>query len=376
MKKKLLAFLVSAAVAGSLSACGGEQTKTAENAAAGTPVNTEAGTLADTASATKGPASDGTGNTLKEASAKTKDGPYDIAVIIKATSSDYWQYLLVGAENYAKEHPDLVKVTTYGPPSESDIDEQVAILEDVISRGPDAIIIASTSSDATVPQIEDAVAKGIPVITIDNKINTDQYTSFIATNQKEAAGEGAGFMIDYLKKQYGDLTGKTIGVVSSIAGVQVMEERDNGFIDKVKEIAPEVNVLEPQYCDNDMTKAMTIVENMITANPELIGLYGGNNITGSGISRVISQRSLDDQICVVAFDSDAEEVEGLGSGSVKGLVVQDPYGMGYDGVDFAVKALRGQKVEKDVGSPVTIVTKDNMNSDAIKGLLDPYTKKK
>lgn len=363
MKKKLLALLVSAAVIGSLTACGGGQTETAKETTAAETAETTAAAEAATEAA-------------KEAAPEAKEGPYDIAVIIKATSSDYWQYLLVGAENYAKENPDLVKVTTYGPPSEADIDEQVAILEDVISKSPDAIVIASTSSDATIPQIEDAISKGIPVITIDNKVNTDQYTSFIATNQKEAAGQGAEFMINYLKEQYGDLTGKTIGVVSSIAGVQVMEERDNGFIDKVKEIAPEVNVLEPQYCDNDMTKAMTIVENMITANSELIGLYGGNNITGSGISRVISQRGLEDQVCVVAFDSDAEEVEGLSSGSVKGLVVQDPYGMGYDGVDFAVKALQGETVEKEVSSPVTIVTKDNMDSEDVKGLLDPYTKKK
>lgn len=364
MKKKLLALLVSAAVVGSLVACGGGQTETVKDT-----------TASEAAQTTAAEATEAAVTAAKESAPETKEGPYDIAVIIKATSSDYWQYLLVGAENYAKEHSDLVKVTTYGPPSEADIDEQVAILEDVISKNPDAIVIASTSSDATVPQIEDAISKGIPVITIDNKVNTDQYTSFIATNQKEAAGQGAEFMIDYLKEQYGDLTGKTIGVVSSIAGVQVMEERDNGFIDKVKEIAPEVNVLEPQYCDNDMTKAMTIVENMITANSELIGLYGGNNITGSGISRVISQRGMEDQVCVVAFDSDAEEVEGLSSGSVKGLVVQDPYGMGYDGVDFAVKALQGETVEKEVSSPVSIVTKDNMNSEDIKGLLDPYTKK-
>ena len=72
--------------------------------------------------------------------------PIDVAVIIKATTSDFWQYVLVGAENYGKEFPDRVKITTYGPPSEADIDEQVSILENVVSSDPDAIVIASTSS--------------------------------------------------------------------------------------------------------------------------------------------------------------------------------------------------------------------------------------
>src|SRR6266478_7106478 len=95
----------------------------------------------------------------------------NIAVIIKATDSDFWQYMVVGSQNYAKEHPD-VKVTIDGPASEADIDKQVAILENIVSRKPDGILIASTSSEATVPAIEDAVAKGIPVVTVDNRVKS------------------------------------------------------------------------------------------------------------------------------------------------------------------------------------------------------------
>ncbi len=81
--------------------------------------------------------------------------PYNIALIIKATDSDFWQYVIVGGTNYGLEHPDVAKVTSYGPlPSEADIDKQVAIVEDVIASQPDAIVIASTSSDATVPALE------------------------------------------------------------------------------------------------------------------------------------------------------------------------------------------------------------------------------
>jgi ABC-type sugar transport system substrate-binding protein len=92
--------------------------------------------------------------------------PYNIALIIKATDSDFWQYVIIGGTNYGLDHPDQAKVSRYGPKSEADIDKQVAILEDVISRKPDAIVIASTSSDATVPALENAIDQGIVVVTI------------------------------------------------------------------------------------------------------------------------------------------------------------------------------------------------------------------
>lgn len=351
--KKVLAVLLVLAMALGLAACGG------------TAATTTAPATTTTAAAA--PA---------ETTAAAANEPYDIAVIIKATSSDFWQYVLVGANNYGVEFPDKVKITTYGPPAEADIDQQVSILEDVISSGPDAIVIASTSSDATVPALEEAIAKGIPVITIDNKVKTDKVNSFLATDNLKAGGMAAEFMVEQLKAKYGDLKGKAVGVVSAMAGVQVLIDRDTGFADKIKELAPELTVLEPRYVDNDMTKAMSAAEDMLTANDNLIGIFADNNTTGSGTSRVISQLGKANDVFVVAFDSDAEEVTGLSEGSIKALVLQDPYGMGYKGVDYAIQALEGKQVPAKVDTGATLVTKDNMNQDAIKGLLDPYSLKK
>src|ERR1700759_5510282 len=89
--------------------------------------------------------------------------PYHIAVIIKATDSAFWLYAIVGAVNYSLDNPDQAKVDWYGPKSEADIDKQVALLEEIISKKPDAIVIASTSSDATVAALETAIKQGITV---------------------------------------------------------------------------------------------------------------------------------------------------------------------------------------------------------------------
>src|ERR1700746_3775072 len=100
--------------------------------------------------------------------------PYDIALLIKATDSDFWQYVIIGAVNYGLDNPDKAKVSWYGPKSEADIEKQVALLEDIVSKKPDAIVIASTSSDSTVPALERAIDEGIAVVTIDNKVNSDK----------------------------------------------------------------------------------------------------------------------------------------------------------------------------------------------------------
>ena len=125
--------------------------------------------------------------------------PYKIAVIIKATDSDFWQYVIIGAVNYGLDNPDQVKINWSGPKSEADIDKQVSLLEDVVSKNPDGIVIASTSSDATVPALEQAVDQGIAVVTIDNKVHSDKIPAFLATNNKVGGALCADQMVANLK---------------------------------------------------------------------------------------------------------------------------------------------------------------------------------
>lgn len=311
----------------------------------------------------------------KETKTEEKKGPVDVAVIIKATDSDFWQYLLIGAENAAKENPDKIKVTTYGPPSEADIDKQVAILENVIAKKPDAIVIASTSSDATVPALERAYDQGIKIITVDNRVKTDKIHSFLATDNKKGGALAAEKLVESLKANNIPLKGK-VGVISAMAGVQVLTDRDTGFIEKLKELAPDVEILETRYVDNDMTKALSAAQDIITANKDIIGFFADNNMTGDGVARAIKERKLQDKIMVVAFDSDPEEIESLRSGAIKALIVQDPYGMGYKGTMFAYQAVMGEEIPKAVDTGATAVTKENMDQEDIKGLLDPTIKKK
>lgn len=314
-------------------------------------------------------------STKQESSKDKADAVREIAVIVKATDSDFWQSLLLGAENAMKDNKDKINVTTYGPPSEADIDQQVAILENVVSKKPDAIVIASTSSDSTVPMIEKAYDAGIPVITIDNRVNTDKVTSFLATDNIKGGSLAAEKMVDEWKAKGIDPAGKKVAVISSMAGVKVLVDRDSGFEKRMKELVPDIEFLETRYTDCDMVKALGAAEDELTSNEDLIGFFADNNIVGDGVSRAVSERSLEDKVMVVAFDSDSEEISALESGSIKALIVQDPYGMGYKGTMYALDAIEGKDVPKEVDTGATVVTKENMNEDAMKKLLDPTLNK-
>jgi ribose transport system substrate-binding protein len=297
--------------------------------------------------------------------------PYKIAVIIKATDSDFWQYVIVGAVNYGLDNPDKVKISWSGPKSEADIDKQVSLLEDVVSKNPDGIVIASTSSDATVPALEQAIDQGIAVVTIDNKVRSDKIPAFLATNNKVGGALCADQMVANLKAKGVPLKG-TVGLVSAMAGIQVLTDRDQGFRDRMKEIAPDINVLETRFTDNDIAKSLAASEDIGTSQGNtLIGVFADNNHTGDGVARMVTERNLGDKIVAMAFDSDPEEVSALKSGALKALILQDPYGMGYKGCATAVTLLDGGTVPKYVDTGAVAVTQANMNDKHIQDLLDP-----
>jgi ribose transport system substrate-binding protein len=297
--------------------------------------------------------------------------PYNIALLIKATDSDFWQYVIIGAVNYGLDNPGKVKVSWYGPKSEADIEKQVANLEDIISKKPDAIVIASTSSDSTVPALEKAIDQGIVVVTIDNKVNSDKIPAFLATNNKVGGALCADQLVTNLKAKGVPLKG-TVGLVSAMAGILALADRDEGFRDRMKAIAPNVNVLETRFTDNDIAKALAAAEDIDTSQGDkLIGIFADNNHTGDGVARMITERNLGNKIVAVAYDSDPEEVSALRTGALKALILQDPYGMGYKGCAAALTLIEGGTVPKYVDTGVVAVTQANMDDKKILDLLDP-----
>ena len=293
---------------------------------------------------------------------------YDIIVIIRATDSDFWQTLASGAEAAAQESDGNIRVTIQGPRNELDIEEQVAIFENAVLEEPDGIVIAATLGDTVVDIVADSVEAGIPVVALDEYIPSELVSTFLATDHAAASAQTADLMVTQWAAAGIDPVGMDIVVVSAVAGAAVNVARTNGFIDRITYLVPDINVIETQFADNDITRAADITSSLIAANPNLIGIFGDNSRMGAGIAMAIEETGRQD-IITYAFDANQQIVDAINAGNLTGVVVQDPWRMGFDGVMDVIRAINGEDLPASVAVPVNIVTIINVNDENIQELL-------
>ncbi len=292
-----------------------------------------------------------------------------VDVIVKATDSSFWQTMIAGSRAAAQDYG--VDVGIFGPPSETDIDEQVQLVENSISRGVDAIAVAPNSSDALNSVIDRARGQGTPVIVVDNRVTTEN-DGFIGTDNR-VAGAGGGRRLCELVQQSSP-EGGTVFIESAVAGVQVLIDRDSGFEEGFNEDCSEdYDVIGPRYNDNDIQTAASQVNDAITANDDLVGIFADNNTSGVGAAQAIEENNAADEIAVVAFDSDPEEVAALRSGTIDALVVQNPYFFGYQAVVEAVMRAQGRYPPESLDPGGVVVAEEDLGQPAIDRLVDPPT---
>jgi len=288
-----------------------------------------------------------------------------VAVIVKATTSEYWQWVFKGAEAAGKELG--VKIDELGTPKD-DAAGQISVLESAAGSKPSAIVISPTIFEALGDPIAAVTDAGIPVIVIDSGAKTDKYASFLTTNNEAGGKAAADAIAQCLKDRTGKAAGK-VGYLTAMAGHESLDSRDKGFIDGMKAY-PDITVVGNRVANNEEAEGMNLTADMITKDPDLAGLFADNAQMGTGAGASISEKGTGDKFCLVAFDSDKGEVEHLNDGSIYGLVIQDPYMMGYAGVWYGYAAAHGARLPKNVDTGVGVVTKANMNDPKYAGLLD------
>lgn len=290
----------------------------------------------------------------------------NITVIVKATTSPYWQTVFAGAEAAAEELG--VDLTTQGAAEESDIAGQIAILENAVTQGPDAIVLAPTASEPLGAPI-DRAAESVPIIMIDSAAQTEAYASFLTTDNFAAGQLAADALADAIEALHGAPEGE-IAILTALPGVGSLTQRDEGFRDGLGNY-PGLTEVANRFNNNDATQALSNTLDILVANPNLVGIFADNLPMGVGAGRAIAERGTEDQVAVVAFDSDDAEIGYLQEGQIKALVVQNPYKMGYEGVKTAVAVINGETVEKDIDTGVTIVTQENFDTEEVQALLYP-----
>lgn len=313
---------------------------------------------------------------------------YNIVYLSPSTESEYWQYAEVGMQNAALDIQEKegikINFSTSGPATEAETDAYIKAYESVIASSPDAIITATLAPDGTVPKTQEAQQAGIYVNFVsmgleggDSNEYGDYYGVHYYCNNTVIGETAAKAMLDGLKEKGIEPKGK-IGMHMSVV-VETLEERMDGFKEYMAKNAPDIECLDTLYNENDVNNAQSNVETQIsTYGDELIGLYGGNNVSGDGIALGIKNAGKSN-ILGIGVDSDSIEIEALEAGNLYAIIVQTPYEQGYMAMENAVEYLqtgKNSETEKHIDCTSQVVTQENMNSDESKALLDPKILKK
>jgi ribose transport system substrate-binding protein len=290
-----------------------------------------------------------------------------IAVVPKATSHLFWLSVQAGALAAGEEYG--VQIEWNGAAAETEYPRQIQIVDSFISRHVDGIALAPTERKALVGAVERAAKAGIPLTVFDSGLDTENYMSFLATNNYEG-GQMAGRALARLLNGNGK-----VGMVMHAPGSGSTMDRERGFEDVIKAEFPGIRIVASQFGQSDRSKAMAATENILTAHPDLDGLFASSEPSSVGASLALKSRSLGGKVFLVAFDSSDGMVDDLRSGVIAAMVVQDPYRMGHDAVKTLVDKLNGQTPPKRIDLSARVITKADLDKIEVQRLLSPNVKK-
>lgn len=290
---------------------------------------------------------------------------YEIGVVPKGLAHQFWLTVRAGAEAGGKEFD--ANIIWQGPSAETEIAKQITIIEDMISSGVDAIVMAACDENALIATLQKAIDAGITVVTIDSGVKSDIPVSFVATDNIAGAKAAAAELARLVGEE-----GK-VGLIPFVPGSATSEMREQGFKDGIKAY-PNVQLDATLYCHSDVAKAMNVTQDMMTSCPGLKGIFAANEAGAIGCAQALRAAGKAGEIKLVAFDASDEEIAALKDGTVQALVVQNPFQMGYLGVKAAVDHMEGRPVEKRIDTGVTVVTMANFDEPEIQKLLYPLGK--
>jgi len=304
------------------------------------------------------------GKKATEAPAAKAAKKYQIAVIPKGTTHEFWKSIHAGAVQAARELD--AEVIWKGPQKEDDRAQQITVVEDFISRGVDGIVLAPLDDRALMRPVQDAVREKIPVVVIDSGLQGSDYVSYVATDNYQGGVLGA-------RRLGGLMNGKgRIFLIRYQEGSASTMQREAGFLDTVKKEFPDLTLLvQDQYAGATTETAYQLAENLISRFPDVEGIFAPNESSTFGVLRALQESRLAGKVKFVGFDSSPKLVQGLRDGDIQGLVLQNPMKMGYLGVKTMVAHLRGESVPKVIDTGVIMVTAENMDDPEVHSLLQP-----
>lgn len=278
-----------------------------------------------------------------------------VALVAKSTTTEFWLSVFAGAEAAATEYN--LKLTILGPETEEDYETQNQMVAQSVEQGAQVIVFSAIDYDNNAEAIDAAAKAGTKIVAIDSNVDSEAVSTYIGTDNYAAGQMAAQAALDRLE---GPLK---VGIINYDVSSANGQERERGAIDTFMasgraELCGVVNTL----AQVSQSKSDTI--QLLQQYPDLNVLLAFNEPTSMGAAQAVEDMNCVEQIFLVGFDSNVETVDGLQEGSVDALIVQNPYAMGYLGVESAYKLLTGQggTLEETVDTSTQIVDRNNLFS--------------
>jgi ribose transport system substrate-binding protein len=282
-----------------------------------------------------------------------------VGVVVKALNSDYWKIVESGAKAAGDKYGVEVKVL--GPNAETDVTGQISLIEDQVTRKVNALVVAPSQSASAIPVFERAKTAKIPVILADTDASWNDKVSFVGTGNLNG-GKIAG---EYFGKKLPK--GSKVVILRGALGDPTHDERVNGCIEGLKAAGLEVAVIQPANSERSM--AVTVIENILQSKQEFAGVFATNDDMALGAAKALEDGGK--KMVVVGFDGSPDALASISAGKLNASVAQSPYNIGFKGVEAAVKAAKGEAVEKRIDTGTEIIDADNVKqkSEELKKIL-------
>ncbi len=300
--------------------------------------------------------------TLFLSSSCQRDQKRVVGVVPKGASHIFWQTVRAGALKAAEEYG--FEVEWNAPTLEVDASRQIEIVESMVNRRLAGIVLAPVDRKALVGVVERAARAGIPVSIFDSDIDTKERVSYVATNNEEGGRMAA--------RKLGELIGGKgkVAIIGFMPGSASTMEREHGFQDEIRAKFPQIDVVGLQLGMADRAKARAVTENILTAHPDLAGLFADNESSSAGAVQALKSRNARN-VKLVAFDASDQLVADMKAGWIQAIVVQNPFRMGYEATKAIGMKLNGETPPATLDSGATLVTTADLEKAEIKELLFP-----
>lgn len=270
-----------------------------------------------------------------------------VTVVLQSLTSEYWNFVKAGAKQAFEDYD--VDGTILGPSSESQVMEQVNMMQDALNQNPDALVVSATQPDTASSTFDQYKQKDIPVLLINQDVDWADKTTFIGTDNETAGEKGGELLATKLQK------GDKVALIGGTLGAKAHDDRLAGAKKALEAAGMEVVAQQP--ADSDKAKAMTVAENILQSHKDVKGIFVSSDDMAMGALRGVQAKGSD--IPVVGLDGTVESIESVMAGELTGTIAQNPYDMGYKGVENAVKAIEGESVEKRIDTGADVITPEN-----------------